>query len=1694
MATNYFLTNSTTVLPCVHEEGSQGLVIPRHLGSEARMTGQSENLGEQEIRLLATRTLNPETNTSVDSTISDEVSSEGDHTNEATTTEQTEESTEKTNKDHDPKKSKVSGLKFASMNIRGKNYSDKSSKLKDIATMMLKHRIAVMAIQETRMDQEAAEAAQREHPNLIIINSGRSTAKEGVAFLLNKRAFKEQFDYEVINMQVGKTMALILRLGKPDSNEERLTYFVMNVHMPNEHQDKIDLLNKMIGRTRQYKTFTNKIIMGDWNIVEDAIDRSPQHKDRPMIVDGLQAFLQGMEVHDGWRCTNPTHVDFTFSQNFNNNDETTVSRARIDRIYTSFDVLELTTRWSIDHGLKIADHALVSVEVIKPNQPFIGNGFKRMRTQYLEHPDVKTITKEDAKKLWTNIESYEMKELLSSTKEEISNIREEHNPQELWFMFLSSMMRMNNSIHKDKMKNSRFRLEQNKKRRIKLLRELKKRDLTTEESEELSKVEKESKEIEFSRILESQRKARANYDEYCDSSNKYWFGLKKDHKSSEVLPALRDTEGNLCRETKRMEKVAREYHGKLQAKPEWTPEREAATKQLVDRLQRKLTPDKSAEMDEPITAAEIRLAIKAAKNNKSPGLDGIPYEFYKKFPTFKVGDETIRVENILSKVFKDIRKHGVWNMPSNENNQYPFTSGVMSLLYKKKDKMEIENYRPITLLGTDYKLMTKCIATRLGEVAGDIIHPNQTGFVPKRSLYDSVRMSELMIDYAERTKQNGCIIALDQEKAYDKIDHNYLWKVLEAFGFGEDFINMIKTLYSNGYTNIMVNGVMATPIAIERGVRQGDPMSCILYDLAIEPLAEAIRQSSLEGYRVKGLIDKILVSLFADDTIVYVNERDNIHTLYEIINEFCCASTARFNIPKTEFLPIGTKEYRDKVIQTRTIGAYKVPEGIRIVKDKESMRTLGAWIGNDVNQYPQWEAIMSKQANIMKMWQSTHPSFKGKELILKALVQSRALFLATVNGMPQDVRKKMNRNMRNFLWEGKKGTMSWDEVIAPREIGGLNIPDIEIRYQAITIMWLKKWLSSKERPGWAYVADEIIATAVQQKPLVDNESTIQWALQNWNEVNSVNKDVLPKCLTEMLSTARKVNLGIETRAANAETKRELPVWHHIAVDSNHIWNKKAARCLRKNHNILSVGELQDEIEVDKKILRNKGCESPGRCIEIGKTIIEHIGEKFNPLHNPNVNYEEPGNAPAPNGRKWTFNKSIEDKGHPFDLIRILGELPNYKKERKPTRVTTDVVPKPSQTVDGLVEIQYAVKHVNDQVTITISKIEDDIPSINSIQTEARMGESIESTELYALARAIKEADNKNLYIHVPEYIFKFLQKVNEREDEAWIGVQNRNEWQLLLFALRSKGGPTTLIIESKQLRLKAPEPVIIEQRWKPDLRNWALHGATLMHMTQAKAYALLLERKTKYPGSDGIKTSHRVLAAIEQTKLYGNEATEEQLWMSFKKRKKYSPKIGDFLWKIMHDRHKCGPYFRNLPEMQDLQWCRVCSKSETIEHILFECIIGKTLWSEAETIWNRALSVKWITDANWVQPTITSLTVNSFQKLKTSQADKKNRVGETLTRWWHILIPNTAWIIWKLRCKEAIDKIKFTEDQLKAGLHKQLESVVRNKTMLLIHEAKQSMSVKDLEKTVRELQAQWDGVVEVKIDSTKQKLTINRAC
>ena len=164
----------------------------------------------------------------------------------------------------------------------------------------------------------------------------------------------------------------------------------------------------------------------------------------------------------------------------------------------------------------------------------------------------------------------------------------------------------------------------------------------------------------------------------------------------------------------------------------------------------------------------------------------------------------------------------------------------------------LTNYRPISLINADVKIITKVLAERLKYVLPSIIHSTQTA-VYGRKIDQNIHLVRDLIDLANRDDDTAAFIFLDQEKAFDQVNHDFLFKTMRAFGIGETFITWVCTIYSNATSILNINGFFSDRIKLLRGVRQGCPLSALLYVLVIEVLAIQLRiNPNIVGFKVGG--------------------------------------------------------------------------------------------------------------------------------------------------------------------------------------------------------------------------------------------------------------------------------------------------------------------------------------------------------------------------------------------------------------------------------------------------------------------------------------------------------------------------------------------------------------------------------------------------------------------------------------------------------------------------------------------------------------------------------------------------------------------------------------------------------------------------------------------------------------------------
>ncbi|KDQ58374.1 hypothetical protein JAAARDRAFT_716425, partial [Jaapia argillacea MUCL 33604] len=195
------------------------------------------------------------------------------------------------------------------------------------------------------------------------------------------------------------------------------------------------------------------------------------------------------------------------------------------------------------------------------------------------------------------------------------------------------------------------------------------------------------------------------------------------------------------------------------------------------------------------------------------------------------------------------------------------------------------------------------------------------------------------------------------------------------------------------------------------------------------------------GYRIPGLAKQLLISLFADDATVFLTVEDRYHDLRDILDKWCRAAGAKCNISKTEIIPIGTREHRLRVVSTRKIHPDDPPldVGVRIAKDGDPVRSLGAWIGNDVDNTTPWEPIVDKIQTNLRRWAMGHPTLDGKKLIIQMIVGGMTQYLTKVQGMPKGIETALIGIVRKFLWgDARTPPIALEYLYGMKEDGGID--------------------------------------------------------------------------------------------------------------------------------------------------------------------------------------------------------------------------------------------------------------------------------------------------------------------------------------------------------------------------------------------------------------------------------------------------------------------------------------------------------------------------------------------------------------------------------------------------------------------------------------------------------------------------------
>lgn len=499
---------------------------------------------------------------------------------------------------------------------------------------------------------------------------------------------------------------------------------------------------------------------------------------------------------------------------------------------------------------------------------------------------------------------------------------------------------------------------------------------------------------------------------------------------------------------------------------------------------------------------EIRAAVFALNADGAPGPDGFGGHFYQSFWDI-VG---IDVVHSVQEIFLG------GSLPPNIN------SNMIVLIPKVPGAKTMGDYRPIALAKFKFKIVTKIMADRLACITSRIISTEQRGFVRDRNISECIIIASEAINLLDKKQYGGNLaLKVDISKAFDTLDWNFLIAVLHNFGFSTIFINWILTILQSARLSILVNGKAVGFFSCSRGVRQGDPLSPLLFCLAEEVLSRALSASAHRGRLIpmslcRGYVLPTHV-LYADDILIFCTGlKSNVRELLRIFKRYSEVSGQLINNAKSRFFT-GAMSGSCTIMIANLLGfsVGTVP-----------FQYLGCPIFKGKPKVIHFRMITDRIKNKLATWKGRILSIMGRVQLVKSIIHGMIVYSFHVYLWPRRLLRLLDTWIKNFIWSGdvltrKVCTVSWQVLCRTWEEGGLDIRPTRLINESLIL-----------KLSWDLIAhDKQWATLFKQRYFLNGRpSTRYFQTSVWSGIKSHIGKVLNNSLW-IVGTGNKIHFWID---------------------------------------------------------------------------------------------------------------------------------------------------------------------------------------------------------------------------------------------------------------------------------------------------------------------------------------------------------------------------------------------------------------------------------------------------------------------------------------------------------------------------------------------------------------------------------------
>lgn len=900
--------------------------------------------------------------------------------------------------------SDMSIININSLNVQGLGNPIKRKK---ILCALNKEKCSIAFLQETYLSDTLHAKLQREWVGQVYFSSFKSHSR-GVAILINK-----YIPFILQNKIMDPEGRFILISGfLYGQSITFLNVYAPNIDTPTFMTDILLLFND------HCEGFG--VLAGDFNCtLNPKLDKSANTSSRPTksaIILNTLGYESGMI--DVWRELNPLVRDYTFFSNVYK------SYSRIDYFFIPKKYLYMIKKCSIS-PIVLSDHAKINLSVNMNINILRANNWK-FNISLLSDDDFKMKMRN-----WIN-----------------NYIQDNNNnnfisPDIIWEAAKATFRGQIISF-------ASFKKKQLEKHRVELENEVEQcerahKNISSEENFRYLTLAKTKLNFEYTRqISDNMFRVRQKHYEYGNKPSKLLAHQLKKEQAERTIKAIK-IQDSITYDPVLINKAFYDFYSKL-----YTSESNYAQSELSTYLDNitlpKLSESDQLNLNSPFTQEEVFVAIKSMSANKSPGPDGFPVEFYNQFWP--------ELCPILIPMLEEFFQKGT--LPESMN-----TACISVILKSGKDPFECSSYRPLSLLNADYKLITKLMARRLEKFLPQLIKPDQTGFIKNRYSSDNIRRLFAIINHVNSHNIPSILLSLDAEKAFDRVEWNYLFSALSKFNLGSNFLKWIKTIYLQPKAMVSTNGIRSQQFNLSRATRQGCCLSPLLFALAVEPLAESIRSNlNIKGIKIGDHEQKL--SLYADDIIIYIAEPETSTPLIlDTLALFGKFSGYKVNIHKSNACALHVQisdEMRSLCPFNWTPYGFKYL-GINVTPVlqnlfKENYSPLVSKIYEDLTHWATLPVSMIGRVNIIRM---------------NVLPKLNYLFQMIPSYLPDKFFISFNKKISRFIWCNKKPRIKFSTLMKPESMGGLGLPNFQLYYWSAQMCTMRSWILGRQESLWLQI-------------------------------------------------------------------------------------------------------------------------------------------------------------------------------------------------------------------------------------------------------------------------------------------------------------------------------------------------------------------------------------------------------------------------------------------------------------------------------------------------------------------------------------------------------------------------------------------------------------------------------------------------